>query len=68
MNHDRDKVSESTRQAEAEEAQAPHLPDRPATSEEEQLVEGRKVDDAVKEHYREMTEIGAHEVGEGRIP
>jgi hypothetical protein len=61
-------VTESTREAEAEEAKAPHVPDRPATSEEEELVGDHRVDEEVREHYREMTEIGAQEVGEGRIP
>ena len=28
----------------------------------------RTVDEEVRTHYREMTELGANEAGEGRIP
>jgi hypothetical protein len=63
-----DEVSEATRRAEAQEAQAPHEADRPPTAEEEQAIKDLEVDPDVRAHFQEMTEIGADEVGEGRIP
>jgi hypothetical protein len=68
MNDEHTHVSEATQKAEAEEADAPHRADRPPTAEEEEAVEGRQVDPDVRAHYRQMTELGAEEVGEGRIP
>lgn len=68
MSDEHTEVSSATRQAEAEEAKAPHHADRPPTPEEEDAVDGREVDPEVAEHYREMTELGAADVGEGRIP
>jgi len=68
MDDDRTRVSDATRRAEEDEAQAPHGADRPASAEEEALVAGREVDEEVRTHYREMTEIGAHQAGEGRTP
>jgi hypothetical protein len=68
MSQERSEVTDATRQAEAEEARVRHGADRPASPEEEEPVEDRAVDDEVREHYREMTEIGAQEVGEGRVP
>jgi hypothetical protein len=68
MNDEDSHVSDATREAEAEEADAPHLPDRAPTAEEEEAVEGRHVDPDVRAHFRHMTELGAEEVGEGRIP
>jgi hypothetical protein len=67
MTNERSQVSDATREAEAEEARAAHVPDGPAGSDEE-AVEERKVDDGVREHYREMTALGANDPGEGRIP
>jgi hypothetical protein len=70
MTSERTKVSDATRQAEAEEAQAPHV-DRTVTSEEnskEAAIEDREVDEDVRAHYQEMAEMGAEERGEGRIP
>jgi hypothetical protein len=61
-------VSDATREAEAEEARADHVADRPATPEEEKEVEGAQVDPDVRAHYQEMAELGADDVGEGRIP
>jgi hypothetical protein len=63
-----DEVSEATRRAEAQEAQAPHQADRPPTAEEEQAIKDLEVDPDVRSHFQEMTEIGADDVGEGRIP
>jgi hypothetical protein len=68
MNSERGQVSDATREAEAEEAEAPHVANAPAGTEDEELTEDRQVDPVVREHYREMTEIGANEEGEGRVP
>jgi hypothetical protein len=59
-------VSDATRQAESEEAQARHG-GGPETSEEE-ATPAREVDQEVRASYREMVELGAEEAGEGRIP
>jgi len=68
MSHERSEVTDATRRAEAEEARARHVADRPAGPEEEASLVEHDVDDEVRAHYREMTDIGAHEVGEGRVP
>ncbi len=68
MSDERTRVSDATRQAEAEESDAAHRADRSATPEESAAVEGREVDPDMRAHYREMTELGADEAGEGRIP
>jgi hypothetical protein len=68
MSDERSEVTDATRQAEAEEARARHVADRPPSPEEEESVAERAVEDEVRTHYREMTEIGANEVGEGRVP
>jgi hypothetical protein len=67
MSNEGNEVTDATREAEAEEARAPHVADRPATAEEEELAGDRGVDDDVRTHYREMTELGANDPGEGRI-
>lgn len=64
---ERSEVSEATREAETEEARAPHDAG-PTSPEAEAAADGHQVDEAVREHYREMTELGATEPGEGRIP
>ena len=43
------------------------LTDRPRP-EEDEAIEDEEVDDEVRAHYQEMVELGASEVGEGRIP
>jgi hypothetical protein len=68
MSNEHSQVTNATRQAEAEEARAPHVADSPASAEEEELAGDGIVDDEVRAHYREMTELGANEPGEGRIP
>jgi hypothetical protein len=67
MGNERSEVSEATRQAEAEEARVAHDAG-PTGAEGEESADGHQVDEDVREHYREMTEIGATEPGEGRIP
>jgi hypothetical protein len=66
MSDHRDDVTEATRQAEAEEARAPHeAGDTSPRLEEDD--DDASVDPGVREHYREMTELGANDPGEGRI-
>jgi hypothetical protein len=67
MSSDRDEVTDATRQAEAEEARAPHDAGDTGPGTEEEDNE-RSADAGVREHYREMTELGANDPGEGRIP
>jgi hypothetical protein len=64
----RGEVSEATRRAEDEEARSAHEADHPATPDEEASLDDEAVDPEVREHYREMTALGANEKGEGRIP
>jgi hypothetical protein len=67
MGDERSQVSDATREAEAEEAKADHVAGGPTGGGDEETVGDELVDDEVREHYREMTELGAREVGEGRI-
>ena len=64
---ERGDVSECTLAAEAEDAQSAHVADRPPTGEEAGLAEQQTLEDGVAEHYREMTDKGVNEPGEGRI-
>jgi hypothetical protein len=66
MGDDRSEVTDATREAEAEEARAPHAAEQEDTD-AEKSADGHHVDSSVREHYREMTELGADEPGEGRI-
>ena len=69
MNEKRSDLSDATRKAEAEEASAPHVAYPADTPQEEDVaVEERDVDTLVRDHYQEMAERGAENVGEGRIP
>jgi hypothetical protein len=65
--------SQTTEEEERTEAESPHMADRAATPEEEQLADEarqRFAGDAetVAEHERSMNETGAEEKGEGRVP
>ena len=60
--------SRETRATEREEAEAEHRADRPPTDEEAELAEHQPLDPDVSEHEREMTERGARQQGEGRLP
>ena len=68
MNDEPDQVSDATREAEADEARVRHVAGRGPTPEEEEAADDHEVDPEVRAHYQEMTELGANEVGEGRIP
>ena len=65
---DRTRPNEQTREAERADAQTQAAPDRMPTPEEEQLAESLEVDPDAAEHYEEMAERGANQMGEGRIP
>ena len=67
MGDERSQVTDATRQAEEEEAHAPHVADQ-IDGPDDETVEDREVSDSVRSHYREMTERGANDPGEGRIP
>jgi hypothetical protein len=60
--------SAETRDAEADDAQRPAGADRAPTEAEERLADGHENDPAVAEHEQEMTERGAEQRGEGRLP
>jgi hypothetical protein len=66
MGDDRGEVTEGTREAEGHDEKAAHGAEG-SNGEGTELVEDGKVDDEVRSHYREMTDLGAHEKGEGRI-
>jgi hypothetical protein len=68
MSSERGQVSDATRKAEAQEATAPHTADGPAGIGGDEGTEDHQVDPEVRDHYREMTEIGANEEGEGHVP
>jgi hypothetical protein len=60
--------SPETRAAEADDAQRPPGADRMPSEEEEQRADEQPLDPSVSEHEREMTERGADQRGEGRLP
>ncbi|HEY5012840.1 MAG TPA: hypothetical protein VIK61_09070 [Acidimicrobiia bacterium] len=60
--------SDRTRVAEREEARTTARADREPTADEEQRAEAQTLDPEVAEHYEEMTERGANQHGEGRVP
>lgn len=66
MPTDHTRPSEETRAEEARQAGRAHEAGREPTPEEEQAAESVDPDPDVAEHYREMTERGARQEGEGR--
>jgi hypothetical protein len=60
--------SDETRAAERDEAQQRAGADREPTPEEEARAESHPLSPGVSEHEREMTERGAKQKGEGRLP
>jgi hypothetical protein len=68
MSNEHTEISDATRQAESEESQTRHVANRPVTPEEDAAMDEPEVNEDVRTHYREMVELGAQEVGEGRIP
>lgn len=65
---DQTRPSYATRSEEAAEARRPAGPDREPTAEEEAAAEANRLEPSVAEHESEMTERGARQQGEGRIP
>jgi hypothetical protein len=60
--------TKETRDAERSEAETRGQADRMPTAEEEEIADELELDPDVSEHEREMTERGAKQKGEGRIP
>lgn len=65
---DRTNPSAATREEEAREAKVPPGATEVPTADEERLAEKNRLDPEVAEHEREMTERGANQRGEGRVP
>jgi hypothetical protein len=65
-------LDEGTREAERVEAGEAHVADRPPTSHEEAAADAAAKEfegdrDEAAAHYEELSDIGAHVKGEGRI-
>jgi len=60
--------SRETRAEERREAKDTADAGREPTPEEEEAADLNEPDEEVAEHYREMTERGANQKGEGRVP
>jgi hypothetical protein len=60
------KPSDITRAEEARDAGQPHAAGSDPTPEESAAAERNKVDRDTRKAYREMTERGAHQKGEGK--
>ena len=66
---DESRPTDKTREAEADDAKVHAEADDMPTPEEEAAAErAGGPDEEVSEHYKEMTERGAHQKGEGRLP
>ncbi|HZQ59551.1 MAG TPA: hypothetical protein VFA84_16030 [Acidimicrobiales bacterium] len=63
---DQPRVTRATRDAEARDARAPHLAGDVDDDAAADAPTG--VDERVRDAEREMTERGAHQQGEGRVP
>jgi len=66
MSVDHTRPTNPTRESEVRAAHAEHAPGSDPTPEEERAADKNKPDPEVAEHYREMTERGANQRGEGR--
>ncbi len=64
----RTRPSRKTRRSEEREARRPAGADRGPTDEEARVAGEHRPDASVAEHERDMTERGARQQGEGRIP
>ena len=65
---DHTKPNEATRQADRDALDAPHGATEELTADQAEAAEKNTVDEDVKTSYREATELGAKQKGEGRIP
>ena len=64
-----EKITQATKDAERKEAHAEHGAPQTPTAEEEAAAErAGSPSEGTKEHYQEMTEKGANQQGEGRLP
>ena len=63
-----EKITQATKDTERREATAEHGAPQVPTADEAAAADGNTVSDETREHYQEMTEKGAHQQGEGRIP
>ena len=61
------KPNDATRQADRDAVNVEHGASEVLTPEDERLAEKNTVSPEVPEHYKEMTEKGANQQGEGRI-
>jgi hypothetical protein len=69
MANEHTRPSDATKEAERREAQRGASSDREPTPEEAAVAEDLpEVDETVETSYKEMTERGAKQKGEGRIP
>ncbi len=62
------KPDAKTRETERAQAKTKAQPDDMPTPEEERAAEQHDVDPSVRERAQEMTERGANQKGEGRVP
>ena len=64
-----EKITQATKDAERQEANAEHGAPQTPTPEEEAAAERQgSASDETREHYQEMTDKGANQQGEGRLP
>ena len=62
------RVSDATKETERREANAEHGAPEVPTAAEAAAAEKNTVSPETREHYQEMTEKGANQQGEGRVP
>lgn len=65
---ERTQPDQATVEADRAAAQAPHGASEVPTPEEEGAAEANAVSEATRQSYEEMTEKGANQQGEGRLP
>lgn len=65
---DHTRPNNATRDSEVRAANASHEAGPGPDTEEEKAAEGLSPGEGVREHYQEMTERGANQKGEGRLP
>ena len=69
MGEQQQKVSDATKEADRKAMNAEHgAPEVPTAAEMEAAERAGKPSPGVAEHYEEMTEKGANQKGEGRVP
>ncbi|MDQ3757309.1 MAG: hypothetical protein M3394_05635 [Actinomycetota bacterium] len=62
------KPDEQTRQADRDALDAPHSADTEPTADEERAAEQAEVSPDTPQHYQDMTDRGAEQEGEGKLP